>query len=78
MEKNNPTLLNILNKEYGFPDTKAAAYKKVKQFFDEDKNQHVIYFELRLSRKEKPVARDSDYKKSQRLLYQIINAKKNT
>lgn len=75
--KNNETLLrNLLNKIYGFPDAKAATVKKIKQYFDEDKAQHVIFIEFRISRGEKSVSLDSDFKKNQRLLYQLINMKK--
>ena len=78
MANMNKTLLALLNKELGFPDAKAATYKKIKQYFDEDKGQHVIFVELRISRGEKPVAHDSDFKRNQRLLYHIINAQKQT
>ena len=76
MENSNKTLLALLNKEFGFPDAKAATYKKVKQFYDETKAQHIVYIELRISRGEKSVEPDTDYKRNQRLLYQIINARK--
>jgi len=78
MENSNKTLLALLNNEFGFPDAKAATYKKVKQYYDETKAQHVVYLELRISRGEKSVALDPDFKKSQRLLYQLINAQKKT
>lgn len=73
---NNKTLLALLNKEFGFADSKAATYKRVKQYYDEAKAQHIIYIELRISRGEKSVALDPDFKKNQRLLFQIINAQK--
>lgn len=66
------SLLNQLNKEFGFPDAKAATYRKVKQFYDEDKTQHVIFIELRISRSEKSVANDPYAKKNQRIIHQLL------
>lgn len=75
--KNNETLLrNLLNKVFGFPDAKAASYKKIKQYYDEKKLQHVVLIELRISRGEKAVSFSPDNNKTQRLLYQILNMKK--
>ena len=77
MKDNEAQLRTLLNKIYGFPDAKAATVKKIKQYFDEGKSQHVIFIEFRISRGEKTVAHDSDFKKNQRLLYQLLNMKNN-
>ena len=76
MKNKETQLRNLLNDVFGFPDAKAADYKKIKQYYDETKAQHVIYLEFRISRGEKTVTLDSDYKKNQRLLYQLLNMKK--
>lgn len=75
MKNSNKTLLALLNKEFGFPDAKAATYKRIKQYYDETKSQHIIYIELRISRGEKSVTLDSGYKKNQRIIYQLLNMK---
>ena len=70
-------LLNLLNSLYGFDDAKSANYKKIKQYFDEQKSENVFYLEFRVKRKgEKPVTFDPDHKKKQRLLYHILRARK--
>ncbi len=70
-------LLDLLNKTFGFPDAKAARFRKIKQYFDEGKAQHVILIEFRVSRSgEKVVTPNPSNKKNQRLLYQILNMKK--
>ena len=76
MAKTKDNLLALLNKKFGFPDAKAATYRKVKQFYDEDKAQHVIFIELRISRGEKSVANDPYAKKNQRIIHQLLNMTK--
>jgi len=68
MNKEKCNLLSLLNKNFGFPDAKEATYRKIKQFYDEDKAQHVIFIELRISRGEKSVANDPYAKKNQRII----------
>ncbi len=50
-------LLDLLNKTFGFPDAKAARFRKIKQYFDEGKAQHVILIEFRVSRSGEKEAR---------------------
>ena len=77
MKNNETLLLNLLNKVFGFPDARAASYKKIKQYYDERKSQHVVLIELRVSRGEKAVSFSPDNNKTQRLLYQVLNMKAN-
>jgi len=74
--KTNETLLQLLNKEFGFPDARAATYKKIKQYYDEKKAQHVIFLELRISRGDKTEEQYSNKNQSLRLLHQLMKMKK--
>lgn len=77
MKTKENTLLNLLNAVFGFPDAKAARFRKIKQYFDERKAQHVVLIEFRVSRSgEKVVTPNPANKKNQRLLYQLLNMKK--
>ena len=76
MDKTKDNLLSLLNRKFGFPDAKSATYRKVKQFYDEDKAQHVIFIELRISRGEKSVANDPYAKKNQRIIHQLLDMTK--
>jgi hypothetical protein len=72
------TILDLLNKEYGFPDSKAATFKKVKQYYDEKKAQHIFYFEFAISRGEKSVALNPSNQRVQSLIHQLMDIRNKT
>lgn len=46
--KNWSRLLAVLDKTIGFPNRIDSTVKKVRQMYDEKKNEHVIYLEYRV------------------------------
>lgn len=77
METKENTLLKQLNATFGFPDAQAATFKKIRQYFDERKAQHVVLIELRIKRQgEKTVVQSPNNKKNLRLIHQLINMQK--
>jgi hypothetical protein len=66
-------LLTLLDRLFGFTDKIRSKYKKVQQFFDEQKNETVILLEYRVRSHGMVVARDVVGDRQKQNLHRQVN-----